>query len=61
MTDKETAPAGTDDDFHRRFREALDRKKNVKHANNGPHDAEDKGLAAARDVKVKREFRRKSG
>jgi hypothetical protein len=61
MADQEAENNAPQDDLHRKFREALERKKGAKHANNGPHDAEDKGLAAAKDVKVKREFRRKSG
>jgi hypothetical protein len=66
MTDGEAAQQDTDadtgpgEDFHRKFREALDRKKHAKHADNGPHDAGEKGHAL-KDVKVKREFRRKSG
>jgi len=58
--DSGTEETGTEDDFHKRFREALDRKKGAKHATNGPHGAEEKAHAL-KDVKVKREFRRKSG
>jgi hypothetical protein len=62
MTDGEATQQDADspDDFHRKFREALDRKKHAKHADNGPHEAGEKAHAL-KDVKTKREFRRKSG
>ncbi len=62
MTDGEAAQGDTasEDDIRRKFREALDRKKHAKHADNGPHDAAEKAHDL-KDVKVKREFRRKSG
>ena len=60
MTEEHTEPVAEDDYLHRRFREALERKKSVKHANNGPHDAQEKAQGQ-QNTTVKRQFRRKSG
>lgn len=60
MTEESTEPAAGEDDLHRRFREALERKKHMKHATNGPHDAQE-NVHGQQNTTVKRQFRRKSG
>lgn len=58
-----SASAGAQDDLHRKFREALDRKKKTKHPSAAlGEEGEGKGHFAARGAMTrKREFRRKSG
>lgn len=52
--------ADEQDETHRRFREALERKKQAEHASNERARADDKGVGPSQ-AKVKRQFRRKSG
>lgn len=57
---QEAKDSGADDDLHRRFKEALERKKSAAHdAADSPRER-GKG-AGPSDAKVKRQFRRKSG
>ncbi|MQA03906.1 MAG: hypothetical protein GEV07_14680 [Streptosporangiales bacterium] len=59
--EKQEAPdTGESDDLHRKFREALERKKNSEH-NTGDSPREQGKSAGPSDAKVKRRFRRKSG
>ncbi|MGH3455566.1 MAG: DUF5302 domain-containing protein [Nocardioidaceae bacterium] len=61
MTDKKSRPASSDDDLHRKFREALRRKQRSPHRTpeSEPGHSDGTGPAAA-DVQRK-EFRRKTG
>ena len=58
------APKGSDtgqeDDVHRKFREALDRKNKAHHSSQEHEDNKGKGPAVNKTV-ARREFRRKSG
>ncbi|MQA78843.1 MAG: hypothetical protein GEV10_10275 [Streptosporangiales bacterium] len=56
----EAQSADEQDETHRRFREALERKKQAEHASNERARADDKGVGPSQ-AKVKRQFRRKSG
>jgi hypothetical protein len=61
--DEDAAPeprSGEDDETHRRFREALDRKRSGAGAHLGPH-AEGGAHLKGSNTKHRREFRRKSG
>jgi Family of unknown function (DUF5302) len=51
--------AGTDDELHRNFRAALDRKKLASHRSEEHRDG--RGAGPAANQKTRREFRRKSG
>lgn len=61
MAAEKSPPTSSDDELHRGFRAALERKKANRHATNGPH--QDQGLEATdeKGIKQKRQFRRKSG
>jgi adenylosuccinate synthase len=52
--------ATEEDDLHRKFREALERKKAERHDSHGP-GAQGKGVGPAFNDKRQRQFRRKSG
>lgn len=58
--DAKEQAADEQDETHRRFREALERKKQAEHASNERSRADDKGVGPSQ-AKVKRQFRRKSG
>lgn len=62
MSDESTAPDTADDDLHRKFREALERKKKSRHPSAAlGEDGDGKGSIGAKGSNVrKREFRRKS-
>jgi hypothetical protein len=51
---------GEEDELHRKFREALDRKKAERHDAHGA-GAQGKGVGPAFNDKRQRQFRRKSG
>jgi hypothetical protein len=58
----EQKPGATgDDDMHRRFREALRRKKDTEHTSAGPSGRDGKGVGPSQREGGKRQFRRKSG
>jgi Family of unknown function (DUF5302) len=50
-----------DDDLHRKFREALERKKAGSARRDGEDHRDSGGIRAASNDKQRREFRRKSG
>lgn len=54
-----TQPDRTEDEAHRKFREALEKKKQGHHAT--AEAAKDTGVGAASNTKTTRQFRRKSG
>jgi adenylosuccinate synthase len=58
MTDK--SGGDKDDDLHKKFREALDRKKE-QHESHPGTGARREGVGDARNDKRQRQFRRKSG
>ncbi len=58
MTDED--PVDHDDEQHRKFREALDRKK-ANHSRMHAEAKRNQGTREARNDKQQREFRRKSG
>jgi hypothetical protein len=58
MTDRE--PADHEDEQHRKFREALERK-NAHHVETHAEAKRNPGVREARNDKQQREFRRKSG
>lgn len=63
MQDEQQEPAAAeagDDELHRRFREALEKKKAARHDPHGEGTSA-KGVGPASNDKRKREFRRKSG
>jgi hypothetical protein len=60
MAEQKHGAAG-DDDMHRRFREALQRKKDTEHASGGPDSRDGKGVGPSQREGGKRQFRRKSG
>ena len=60
MAEQKPGPA-EDDDMHRRFREALQRKKNADHASAGPDGTNGKDVRPSQREGGKRQFRRKSG
>jgi uncharacterized protein DUF5302 len=53
--------ADKEDDAKAKFREALERKKQRQHPDNGPAQSESKAGGAHERAGGKREFRRKSG
>jgi hypothetical protein len=59
MTDKSSKPEA-EDDLHRRFREALE-KKNAQHDAHPGDGARHEGVGDAQNDKRQRQFRRKSG
>ncbi|HVX42905.1 MAG TPA: DUF5302 domain-containing protein [Mycobacteriales bacterium] len=61
MSDESTTPDTADDDLHRKFREALERKKKAHHPSAALGEDGDGKTNAAKGSNVrKREFRRKS-
>lgn len=62
MSDETNEPDTAEDDLHRKFREALERKKKAKHPSAAlGEDTDGKGSFAAKGSTTrKREFRRKS-
>ena len=60
MAEEKHGAAG-DDEMHRRFREALQRKKNAEHASAGPGGENGKDARPSQREGGKRQFRRKSG
>jgi hypothetical protein len=61
MADEAAESAGPNDDTRRRFREALERKKQETHRSNEHHDAGGKGVGESQVISSRRQFRRKSG
>jgi hypothetical protein len=59
MTDKSSKPE-PEDDLHKKFREALERK-NAQHDNHPGVGARREGVGDAQNDKRQRQFRRKSG
>lgn len=60
MAEQKRGPAD-DDETHRRFREALQRKKNAEHMSAGPGSGDGKDVRPSQREGGKRQFRRKSG
>ena len=63
MADQPESPqetAAEEDELHRKFREALERKKAERHDSHGA-GAQGKGVGPAVNDKRQRQFRRKSG
>lgn len=61
MTDQPRQPAASEDDLHRRFREALERKQAKGGDPHGKAGGGGKGVGPASNDKRQRQFRRKSG
>ncbi|MBO0828543.1 MAG: DUF5302 domain-containing protein [Streptosporangiales bacterium] len=59
MADEKRGAA--DDETHRRFREALQRKKNAEHGSAGPGGGDGKDVRPSQREGGRRQFRRKSG
>lgn len=55
----QAAPGSADDEAHRKFREALERKKQAHHATS--ESASTTGVGKSQNAKTTRQFRRKSG
>jgi hypothetical protein len=62
MADEAAEPSDkVEDDTRRRFREALERKKQASHRSNDARGSGDKGVGHSQVLSGKRQFRRKSG
>jgi Family of unknown function (DUF5302) len=59
MTDESSEPEA-EDDLHKKFREALEKKK-AQHDSHPGHGARHEGVGDAHNDKRQRQFRRKSG
>lgn len=59
-TDKSSKPEPEQDDLHKKFREALERKK-AQHEDHPGIAAQREGVGDAHNDKRQRQFRRKSG
>ena len=58
---KSEKPAPTEDEQHRKFREALDRKQAKNRSAHGEEHLDARGAGPANNDKQQRQFRRKSG
>ncbi len=61
MTDKKSKPTSSEDDLHRKFREALKRKKRSPHATPESEPGHREGTGPATADVQRKEFRRKTG
>lgn len=60
MADSDAPTPTHDDEQHRKFREALERKKKAAH-DNPTHGTRNQGVGEARNDHHRRQFRRKAG
>ncbi len=60
MNESTDQQAGSEDELHRKFREALERKK-AQHTELPADGARNQGLREAHNDKQRRQFRRKAG
>jgi len=61
MTDKQDKPTSSDDDLHKKFREALKRKKRAPHETPESEPGHREGTGPAHADVQRKEFRRKTG
>jgi Family of unknown function (DUF5302) len=61
MTDKPNKPTSTDDDLHKKFREALERKRRSPHETPESEPGHREGTGPADADVPRKEFRRKTG
>lgn len=61
MSDTEDQPQSAEDEVHRKFREALERKQAKNVGVQGAQQGNSRGLGPSGNDKTKRQFRRKSG
>jgi hypothetical protein len=61
MSESVEQPASSEDDLHRKFREALQRKQAKGNTAHGSSQSAGKGVGPASNDKHQRQFRRKSG
>jgi uncharacterized protein DUF5302 len=61
MTDKKSKPTSSEDDLHRKFREALKRKKRSAHETPESEPGHSEGTGPATSDVQRKEFRRKTG
>ena len=61
MTDKEAKSTSSDDDLHKKFREALDRKQRAPHETPESEPGHSEGTGPADADVPRKEFRRKTG
>jgi hypothetical protein len=61
MSQRESTPEPEEDDLHRKFREALERKKAGATNRSGEDHRDGSGVRGSSNDRHRREFRRKSG
>ena len=61
MTDKKAKSTSSDDDLHKKFREALRRKKGAPHETPASEPGHHEGAGPANADVPRKEFRRKTG